>query len=165
MATGLSTILCIPNMADCGGFMIGVLNIDPKTPPFVIVNVPPVISSMEKEGILIDKLVLNSLSIEFQEKLNKLQKSIFDYCDEEFNIASPKQLGEILFDKLNLPEDKKSKTGKHSTSISVLEDLSIKGFKIADLIIEWRGLAKLKSTYTDALQKNINIETIETASS
>ena len=119
----------------------------------------PVISSMEKEGILIDKLALNSLSIEFQEKLNKLQKSIFDYCDEEFNIASPKQLGEILFDKLNLPEDKKSKTGKHSTSISVLEDLSIKGFKIADLIIEWRGLAKLKSTYTDALQKNINIET------
>ena len=119
----------------------------------------PVISSMEKEGILIDKLALNSLSIEFQDKLNKLQKSIFDYCDEEFNIASPKQLGEILFDKLNLPEDKKSKTGKHSTSISVLEDLSIKGFKIADLIIEWRGLAKLKSTYTDALQKNINIET------
>ena len=119
----------------------------------------PVISSMEKEGILIDKSTLNSLSIEFQEKLNKLQKNIFDFCDEEFNIASPKQLGEILFGKLNLPEDKKSKSGKHSTSISVLDDLSIKGFKIADLIIEWRGLAKLKSTYTDALQKNINFET------
>ena len=115
-----------------------------------------VIVEMEKEGILINKSVLNSLSIEFQEKLNNLQQQIFDCSDQEFNIASPKQLGEVLFNKMNLPEEKKSKSGNHSTSISVLEALSHKGYEIADLIIEWRGLAKLKSTYTDALQDNIN---------
>ena len=96
------------------------------------------------------------MSIEFQGKLNNLQQKIFDCSDQEFNIASPKQLGEVLFNKMNLPEEKKSKSGNHSTSVSVLEALSHKGYEIADLIIEWRGLAKLKSTYTDALQENIN---------
>ena len=118
-----------------------------------------VIASMEKEGILIDKSTLNALSIEFQDKLTLLQKKIYELCGEEFNIASPKQLGEILFEKLNLPQDKKSKTGNYSTSISVLEGLSTKGFEIADLIIEWRTLSKLKSTYTDALQESINKQT------
>ena len=118
-----------------------------------------VIVNMEKEGILIDKSTLNALSIEFQDKLTLLQKKIYELCGEEFNIASPKQLGEILFEKLNLPQDKKSKTGNYSTSISVLEGLSTKGFEIADLIIEWRTLSKLKSTYTDALQESINKQT------
>ena len=118
-----------------------------------------VIANMEKEGILIDKSTLNALSIEFQDKLTLLQKKIYETCGEEFNIASPKQLGEILFEKLNLPQDKKSKTGNYSTSISVLEGLSTKGFEIADLIIEWRTLSKLKSTYTDALQESINKQT------
>ena len=118
-----------------------------------------VIANMEKEGILIDKSKLNALSIEFQDKLTLLQKKIYESCGEEFNIASPKQLGEILFEKLNLPQDKKSKTGNYSTSISVLEGLSTKGFEIADLIIEWRTLSKLKSTYTDALQESINKQT------
>ena len=118
-----------------------------------------VIANMEKEGILIDKSTLNALSIEFQDKLTLLQKKIYETCGEEFNIASPKQLGEILFEKLNLPQDKKSKTGNYSTSISVLEELSTKGFEIADLIIEWRTLSKLKSTYTDALQESINKQT------
>ena len=118
-----------------------------------------VIANMEKEGILIDKSTLNALSIEFQDKLTLLQKKIYELCGEEFNIASPKQLGEILFEKLNLPQDKKSKTGNYSTSISVLEELSTKGFEIADLIIEWRTLSKLKSTYTDALQESINKQT------
>ena len=118
-----------------------------------------VIANMEKEGILIDKSTLNALSIEFQDKLILLQKKIYELCGEEFNIASPKQLGEILFEKLNLPQDKKSKTGNYSTSISVLEGLSTKGFEIADLIIEWRTLSKLKSTYTDALQESINKQT------
>ena len=118
-----------------------------------------VIANMEKEGILIDKSTLNTLSIEFQDKLTLLQKKIYELCGEEFNIASPKQLGEILFEKLNLPQDKKSKTGNYSTSISVLEGLSTKGFEIADLIIEWRTLSKLKSTYTDALQESINKQT------
>ena len=118
-----------------------------------------VIANMEKEGILIDKGTLNALSIEFQDKLTLLQKKIYELCGEEFNIASPKQLGEILFEKLNLPQDKKSKTGNYSTSISVLEGLSTKGFEIADLIIEWRTLSKLKSTYTDALQESINKQT------
>ena len=118
-----------------------------------------VIANMEKEGILIDKSTLNALSIEFQDKLTLLQKKIYELCGEEFNIASPKQLGEILFEKLNLPQDKKSKTGNYSTSISVLEELSTKGFEIADLVIEWRALSKLKSTYTDALQESINKQT------
>ena len=118
-----------------------------------------VIANMEKEGILIDKSTLNALSIEFQDKLTLLQKKIYETCGQEFNIASPKQLGEILFEKLNLPQDKKSKTGNYSTSISVLEGLSTKGFEIADLIIEWRTLSKLKSTYTDALQESINKQT------
>ncbi len=118
-----------------------------------------VIANMEKEGILIDKSTLSALSIEFQDKLTLLQKKIYESCGEEFNIASPKQLGEILFEKLNLPQDKKSKTGNYSTSISVLEGLSTKGFEIADLIIEWRTLSKLKSTYTDALQESINKQT------
>ena len=118
-----------------------------------------VIANMEKEGILIDKSTLNALSIEFQDKLTLLQKKIYESCGEEFNIASPKQLGEILFEKLNLPQDKKSKTGNYSTSIAVLEVLSTKGFEIADLIIEWRTLSKLKSTYTDALQESINKQT------
>ena len=118
-----------------------------------------VIANMEKEGILIDKSTLNALSIEFQDKLTLLQKKIYELCGEEFNIASPKQLGETLFEKLNLPQDKKSKTGNYSTSISVLEGLSTKGFEIADLIIEWRTLSKLKSTYTDALQESINKQT------
>ena len=118
-----------------------------------------VIANMEKEGILIDKGTLNALSIEFQDKLTLIQKKIYELCGEEFNIASPKQLGEILFEKLNLPQDKKSKTGNYSTSISVLEGLSTKGFEIADLIIEWRTLSKLKSTYTDALQESINKQT------
>ena len=118
-----------------------------------------VIANMEKEGILIDKGALKALSIEFQDKLTLIQKKIYELCGEEFNIASPKQLGEILFEKLNLPQDKKSKTGNYSTSISVLEGLSTKGFEIADLIIEWRTLSKLKSTYTDALQESINKQT------
>ena len=118
-----------------------------------------VIANMEKEGILIDKGTLNALSVEFQDKLTLIQKKIYELCGEEFNIASPKQLGEILFEKLNLPQDKKSKTGNYSTSISVLEGLSTKGFEIADLIIEWRTLSKLKSTYTDALQESINKQT------
>ena len=118
-----------------------------------------VIANMEKEGILIDKGTLKSLSIEFQDKLTLIQKKIYELCGEEFNIASPKQLGEILFEKLNLPQDKKSKTGNYSTSISVLEGLSTKGFEIADLIIEWRTISKLKSTYTDALQESINKQT------
>tara|TARA_B100000700_G_scaffold330937_1_gene460135 strand:+ start:1587 stop:4346 length:2760 start_codon:yes stop_codon:yes gene_type:complete len=118
-----------------------------------------VIADMEKEGILIDKSVLKALSNEFQDKLTLLQMKIFEICGEEFNISSPKQLGEILFEKLNLPHDKKSKTGNYSTSISVLEGLSSKGFQIADLTIEWRALSKLKSTYTDALQESIYKET------
>ena len=85
---------------------------------------------MEKEGILIDKSTLNALSIEFQDKLTLLQKKIYELCGEEFNIASPKQLGEILFEKLNLPQDKKSKTGNYSTSISVLEGFQRKGLRL-----------------------------------
>ena len=118
-----------------------------------------VLVNMEHEGILIDSKVLNSLSKEFSKRLNDLEEKIFEISKEKFNIASPKQLGEILFERLNLPGGKKTKSGSYGTSISILEDLSLNGFDIATKIIEWRGLSKLKSTYTDALQESINKKT------
>ena len=115
-----------------------------------------VLVNMEAEGILLDKSILNKLSIEFSEKLNDLEKEIFSISSCEFNIASPKQLGEVLFDKMNIPGGKKTKSGGYGTSANILEELSSDGYEVASKIIDWRGLAKLKSTYTDALQKSIN---------
>ena len=119
----------------------------------------PVIVDMEKNGICVDRNVLSRLSGEFAQKMAAMEEDIYKLAGETFNIASPKQLGDILFDKMRLPGGKKTKTGAWGTGADVLEGLAAEGHDLAAQVLEWRGLAKLKSTYTDALPEFINPET------
>jgi len=119
----------------------------------------PVIVDMEKNGICVDRNVLSRLSGEFAQKMAAMEVDIYKLAGETFNIASPKQLGDILFDKMGLPGGKKTKTGAWGTGADVLEGLAAEGHDLAAQVLEWRGLAKLKSTYTDALPEFINPET------
>ncbi len=119
----------------------------------------PVLVEMEYRGIKVDPLILKKLSYEFEGRLEEIQKHIQEEVGVIFNVASPKQLGEVLFEKLKLPGGKKGKTGAYGTSVDVLESLSEQGFSIADRLIEWRQLSKLKSTYTDTLPLQINLKT------
>lgn len=116
----------------------------------------PVIAQMELEGIKVDPAILKSMSTDFGKKLAALEKDIHALAGHEFNVASPKQVGEILFGEMGLQGGKKTKTGVYSTSVDVLEKLSLEGHEIVIKILEHRQLAKLKSTYTDALQEQIN---------
>ena len=118
-----------------------------------------VIGQMELDGIKVDPLILKEMSSDFAKKIQELEKEIHTEAGTEFNIGSPKQIGEILFDQMGLSGGKKTKTGQWSTDVSTLEKLSAQGHKIVSDILEWRGLAKLKSTYTDALQEQINPDT------
>ncbi len=118
----------------------------------------PVLAKMELEGVQVDKMKLKSLSSDFDLIIKKLTKEIHDLAKEEFNIASPKQLSEVLFEKLSLP-GKKSKTGSFSTNSDILEDLELAGHEIAGKVLQWRHISKLKSTYSDALQDSISPET------
>lgn len=118
------------------------------------------LAQMELNGIKIDIEKLHSLSLEFGQKINELTGEIYALAGCEFNIASPKQLGEVLFEKLHLESSKKSKkTGALSTGAAVLEELEQEGHVIARKILEFRKFSKLKNTYTDALPKEINPET------
>ncbi len=119
----------------------------------------PVIVDMEKNGSCVDRNVLSRLSGEFAQKMAAMEEYIYKLAGETFNIASPKQLGDILFDKMGLPGGKKTKTGAWGTGADVLEGLAAEGHDLAAQVLEWRGLAKLKSTYTDALPEFINPET------
>ena len=119
----------------------------------------PVIVDMEKNGISVDRNVLSRLSGEFAQKMAAMEDDIYKLAGETFNIASPKQLGDILFDKMGLPGGKKTKTGAWGTGADVLEGLAAEGHDLAAQVLEWRGLAKLKSTYTDALPEFINPDT------
>ena len=110
-----------------------------------------ILAQMEAEGIAVDMGILRHLSDDFATRIHAFEGEIHALADEEFNIASPKQLGEILFDKMGLEGGKKSKTGAYSTSADILEDLAANGVEIAQKVLEYRQLAKLKSTYTDAL--------------
>ena len=110
-----------------------------------------VLSKIEANGIEVNKKFLTLLSSEFENESKKIEKTIYNLSKEEFNIGSPKQLGEILFINLKLPGGKKTKSGTYSTDSSTLNNLASDGFKIAKLVLEWRELTKLKSTYTDAL--------------
>lgn len=114
----------------------------------------PVIARMEMTGILVDPAVLRSLSGEFGQRLMALEKEIHDLAGHPFNVASPKQLGTVLFEEQGLQGGSKTKTGDWSTAAGVLEDLA--GEPIIDKVLEYRQLAKLKSTYTDALLDDIN---------
>ena len=119
----------------------------------------PVVARMEREGIRVDRARLAKLSEEFSHEIARLEGEIHAVAGQEFSVGSPKQLGEILFDKLGYKGGKKGKTGQYSTDVSVLEKLAAEGAPIARLVLEWRQLAKLKSTYTDALQAAINPDT------
>jgi DNA polymerase-1 len=118
-----------------------------------------VLAAMEREGIEVDRTVLARLSGEFAKGAEALEKKIHSLAGEEFNVGSPKQIGEILFGKLGLSGGKKTATGAWSTDSQVLEDLAGEGVELARQILDWRQLTKLKSTYTDALTNHINDQT------
>ncbi|HEY0837729.1 MAG TPA: DNA polymerase I [Azospirillum sp.] len=116
----------------------------------------PVVADMELAGVRIDRAELRRLSQDFAERLIQIEAGIHALAPRPFNVGSPKQLGEILFDEMKLGGDKtakKGKTGAYSTDSSVLEGLAEQGHEIAQRVLDWRQLAKLKSTYTDALQE------------
>ena len=112
-----------------------------------------VLSNIEENGIEVNKKFLTFLGDEFEKESKKLEKNIYKLSKEKFNIGSPKQLGEILFEKLQIKGGKKTKSGSYSTDSSTLNNLAIDGFDIAKLVLDWRELTKLKSTYTDALYR------------
>lgn len=117
-----------------------------------------VLAKMEMHGIRLDVEMLNEFSETLRQDLQQLEQDIFDKAGTEFNINSPKQLGEVLFDKMGLPAGKKTKTGQYSTSESVLSKLEGE-YEVPGLILEYRALDKLRSTYVEALPKLINEET------
>ncbi len=118
----------------------------------------PVLSRMERKGVLIDAQVLAVQSQEITQRLAEIEKETFALAGQEFNLSSPKQLQEILFDKLQLPVIKKTPKGAPSTNEEVLEELA-HSHELPRLILEHRGLAKLKSTYTDKLPLMVNSKT------
>ena len=116
----------------------------------------PVLVDMEQAGILVDRAELVRLSADFAGRIVTLEGQIHELAGEAFNVNSPKQLGEILFDKMSIPGGKKTKTGAYGTGADVLEGLAAQGHDLPLRVLEYRQLAKLKSTYTDALQNQIN---------
>ncbi len=115
-----------------------------------------ILAFMEIEGIKIDNKFLKILSSKFEKKIEKIQKNVFKISKKEFNIASPKQLGEILYNELKIADLKKTKKGSFATSASVLEDLAFKGHEFPQLVLDWRQVSKLKNTYSDSLPEHIN---------
>ncbi len=119
----------------------------------------PVLAAMERHGIAIDRQILSRQSHDFAQKLARLEAEIAEVAGGPFNVGSPKQLGDILFGKLQLPGGRKTKTGAWSTDADVLEELAAEGHPLPRLILDWRQISKLKSTYTDALPGYINPDT------
>lgn len=118
----------------------------------------PVLAEMEMYGVKVDRDVLSRMSNAFAQKMAGLEAEIHALAGETFNVGSPKQLGEILFDKMGLEGGKKGKTGAYATGADVLEDLATE-YELPGRVLDWRQLSKLKSTYTDSLQEHINPET------
>lgn len=137
------------------------LSPDKVTTVYELVDRPlvPVLSKMECTGIKVDRAVLARLSGEFAAQMESLEKEIHELAGQPFTIGSPQQLGNILFDKMGFKGGKKGKSGQYSTDVTVLEDLAGQGVEIARKVLDWRQLAKLKSTYTDSLQEQINAKT------
>ena len=125
----------------------------------------PVLVDMERAGIKVDRNILSRLSGDFAQKIVRLEEEVQQLAGEKFNLGSPKQLGELLFDKLKLPGGKKTKTGQWETRATILDDLAANedlhgdARKLLNTMLEWRQLSKLRSTYTDALPEYINPET------
>lgn len=119
----------------------------------------PVLADMEMAGVRVDAATLARMSNVFAQRMAALEAEIHDLAGQPFNVGSPKQLGEILFDKLALPGGEKGKTGAYATGADVLEDLAAEGHPLPARVLDWRQLSKLKSTYTDALQTHVNPET------
>ncbi|MGV1801327.1 DNA polymerase I [Agrobacterium vitis] len=119
----------------------------------------PVLANMEERGITIDRQILSRLSGELAQKAAAFEDEIYELAGERFNVGSPKQLGDILFGRMNLPGGSKTKTGQWSTSAQVLEDLAAQGEPLPRKIVDWRQLTKLKSTYTDALPGYVHPQT------
>ncbi|MCP1213473.1 DNA polymerase I [Acetobacter okinawensis] len=117
-----------------------------------------VLAAMEKCGIAVDRAELTRLSTDFETRMKNMEQGIYAAAGREFNIASPRQLGEILFDEMGLKGGKRGKAGAWSTDSSVLQDLADQGHDLPVRVLEWRQLAKLKSTYTDALLKQTSKE-------
>ena len=134
--------------------------IEPLKHVYCDIEIPlvPVLSRMERKGVLIDAQVLATQSQEITQRLAEIEKETFALAGQEFNLSSPKQLQEILFDKLQLPVIKKTPKGAPSTNEEVLEELA-HSHELPRLILEHRGLAKLKSTYTDKLPLMVNSKT------
>ena len=118
-----------------------------------------ILSKLETSGIKVDDVYLKKLSKKFEERLIKIEKEIYKISGKEFNIGSPKQLGEIIYNELKIAKLKKTKKGSLATSAKILEDLAMTGHKFPNLVLEWRQVSKLKSTYTDALQDHISKKT------
>ena len=119
----------------------------------------PVLRDMERAGIGVDAQELKRLSADFEIRLGDLETEVHALAGHEFNVGSPKQLGEVLFDEMSLPGGKRGRTGAYATGADVLDDLAAQGIELAARVLDWRQLAKLKSTYADALIQEINPET------
>jgi DNA polymerase-1 len=118
-----------------------------------------ILAFMEMEGVEVNNKFLKTLSSKFEKKIKNLEKEIFKISKKDFNIASPKQLGEIIYNDLKIAGLKKTKKGSFATSASVLEDLAFKGHKFPKLVLDWRQVSKLKNTYSDTLPEHINPNT------
>ncbi|MXP40446.1 DNA polymerase I [Altererythrobacter soli] len=116
----------------------------------------PVVAAMERNGIKVDRARLARLSEEFAGEIARIEQEIWDCCGEQFTVGSPQQLGKILFEKMGYKGGRKGKSGQYSTDQAILEGLAAQGAEVAQKVLDWRQVAKLKSTYTDALQTAIN---------
>lgn len=118
-----------------------------------------ILADMELNGIRVDQEELQYLSVDFEKRIAQLEEKIHGLAGREFNIGSPKQLGEVMFDEMSMCGGKKSKNGAYLTGAEVLEELVAQGNELPGCVLNWRQLSKLKGTYTDALQGQINPET------
>ena len=114
---------------------------------------------MESAGIRVDPKMLLELSRDFAKRAADLEAEIHKLAGREFNVGSPKQLGEVMFDELSLPGGKKTKTGAYATGADILDDLAAQGHDLPSRVLDWRQLTKLRSTYTDSLQEQIDSST------
>ncbi len=125
----------------------------------------PILADMERAGVKVDKAILSRLTSTFSQRIHRLEEEIYELAGHKFNLGSPKQLGEFLFDNLKLPGGRKTKTGQWETRANLLDDLAARedlpedARKLINVMLEWRQLSKLMSTYTDSLPQHINPET------